>query len=309
MILNSLKSGFAQAWASKRMIAVFYLANLFFGLLLMLPLRSISSDFIGNSTMGAKLGGPLDMDFLFEFFKHNRGATPTFFGLALIVPAANWLFTLFLSGGAFASLAQGESYSAAFFWGNAAKYFGRFFRLTLWSLPVLVVLFCLQYLETGIERLIFGSDPYQNITYWGGWIRSGLRALSFLLFGMILDYARIHAVLTDEQKMRTSLVQGLRFTFQNFLQTFGLALALLIIGAVALVIYNPIANNLSAPNGMIVFVLFVLQQIYMIFRATLRLTTYASELHLYRDLATEPAPAEITSTGDLEMGGLAPATE
>jgi hypothetical protein len=115
MVLNSLKSGFAQVRANKRMVAVFYLANLFFGLLLMLPLRAILSDFIGNSQMGAKLGGPLDMDFLFDFFEHSGEAVPAFMGLVLIVPAANWLFTLFLSGGAFATFAGGEKYSAAFF--------------------------------------------------------------------------------------------------------------------------------------------------------------------------------------------------
>src|SRR5262245_26971000 len=100
MIFQNLKSGFAQAWANKRMIVVFYLANLFFGLLIMLPLRAIMKDFIGNSTMGATLGGSLDMDFLFEFFKHNSQAISAFSALILIVPISNWLFTLFLSGGA-----------------------------------------------------------------------------------------------------------------------------------------------------------------------------------------------------------------
>jgi len=307
MILHSLKSGFAQVRANKRMVAVFYLANLCFGLLLLLPLRSILKSFAGNSQMAAKLGGPLDMDFLIEFFKYTDGVVPAFMGLILIVPAANWLFTLLLSGGAFATFAGGEKYNAAFFWGNSAKYFGRFVRLTLWSLPVFAVLFCLQYLETGVQRLIFGSDPYQNLTYWGGWIKIGLRQIGFLLFAMILDYARIHAVLTDERKMRTSLLQGLKFVFGNFLYTFGLALLLLLVGAVALVIYNPIANSLAAPNALIVIMLFVWQQVYMVFRTLLRLTTYASQLDLYHQRAGEPAPAAITSTGEQPMEGLAPA--
>lgn len=305
MILNSLKTGFAQVRANKRLVVVFYLANLFFGLLLMLPLRAIVKDFIGNSQMGEKLGGPLDMDFLFEFFKHSSEVVPAFMGLVLIVPAANWFFTLFLSGGALATYAGNEKYNAAFFWGNAAKYIGRFIRLTLWSLPVFAVLFCLQFLETGVQRLIFGSDPYQNITYWGGWIKVGLRQLGILLFVMVLDYARIHAVLNDERKMRTSLLQGLKFVFGNFLYTFGLALLLLIVGATALVIYNPMANSFAAPNALIVIMLFVWQQAYMIFRTLLRLTTYASELDLYRQRAM--APAEITTTGKQPMEGLAPA--
>jgi hypothetical protein len=307
MILNSLKSGFAEVRANKRMVVVFYLANLFFGLLLLLPLRAILHNFVDNSQMGAKLGGPLDMDFLFEFFKHNGEVIPAFMGLVLIVPAANWLFTLFLSGGAFATFSSDEKYNAAFFWGNSAKYFGRFIRLTLWGLPVFAVLFCLQFLETGVQRLIFGSDPYQNISYWGGWIKIGLRQIGFLLSFMILDYARMHAVLNDERKMRTSLLQGLKFAFGNFLYTFGLAFLLLVIGGIALVIYNPIANRLAAPNALIVIMLFVWQQIYMLFRTLLRLTAYASQLDLYRQRAAEPVPAEITSLGEQPMEGFAPA--
>jgi hypothetical protein len=308
MILNSLKSGFAQVRTNKRLVVVFYLANLLFGLLLMLPLRSILAEFVGDSVMGSKLGGLLDMDFLFEFIKHKGEAASAFGGLILIVPAVYWLFTLFLSGGAFAVFASGEKYNPTMFWGSAAKYFGRFIRLALWSIPVFAILFCVQFLETGIQRLTFGSDPYQNITYWGSWIKLGLRSISILLFGLILDYARIHVVLTDERRMRTSLLQGIKFAFGNFLQTFGLALLLLIIGAVALVIYNPIADSLSAPNALIVFMLFVWQQVYMIFRTMLRLTLYSSQMQLYRQLSVAPAQA-VVEPEDMTMEGLAPATE
>ena len=308
-MLKSFQAGWQMVRANQRMIAVFYLANLFFGVLLMWPLRAMLGHYIGDSMMGEKLGGALDMDFLFEFFKHNPQVTPLFWGLVVVVPGAAWLFTLFLSGGALAVFASGQKYEAVRFWGSAGKYFGRFCRLVLWSLPLLALLFCLQYLESGAQRLLFGKDPYQNITYWGGWIKTGLRALGFMLFGMILDYARIHAVLNDEHKMLVPLQAALRFIAQNFLSTFGLALSLLVVGGLALAIYNPLADGLAAPSGLVILLLFLLQQIYMFFRATLRLTLYASQLHLYRELKSEPLPAAITSAEMNDLNGLAPATE
>jgi hypothetical protein len=60
---------------------------------------------------------------------------------------------------------------------------------------------------------------------------------------------------------------------------------------------------------MIVFMLFIWQQIYMLFRMTLRLTTYSSQLDLYRRLTTAPAPAAITLMDEHMMDGLTPATE
>jgi hypothetical protein len=75
MILSSIKTGISQTWQNKRMALIYYLANLFFGIILMLPFRSMLSKFIGTSLMGEKLAGRLDLDFLFEFIKEN----PNFF--------------------------------------------------------------------------------------------------------------------------------------------------------------------------------------------------------------------------------------
>ncbi len=310
MIFTSLKSGLAHMRVHKRMLWVYYLSNLFFAFLIAAPLRFLLDNFIGDSQMGERLGGAMDMDFLFEFIKENLSGLSAFTGLLLVVPAVYWLFNLFLSGGAFATFAQSEKYSSAFFWGNAAKYFGRFVRLSLWSIPLLVALFCVQYLETAIRLIVFGKDAYQNLTYWGGWIRTGLLGFGFVVFQMVFDYARIHTVRHDENRMRTSLWISLKFTFGNFLPTFGLALLLLIAGALVLLIYNPIANNLNAPNGLIVFLLLVWQQAYMFFRMIVRLSLYAGETHLYQNLAEQPEPAAYTQqSDDLGTQGLSLATE
>lgn len=294
MIFSSIKNGVAQVWSSKRMIFIFYAINVVFGLVLMLPVRTVLKDFAGHSLMGKALAGRLSMDFLFDFFKHNS-EVGSMFGALLIVAAVYWLLALFLSGGAFSIFVSQRDYSARQFWGDSGKYFGRFFRLALWSLPVIAVIFCLQFLETGVRRLIFGSDPYENILYWGDWIRFGLRTISLLLIGLVLDYARIHIVATDERKTRRSLVHGIKFAFENLGQTFGLAFLLFLAGALILVLYNPLADALAAPNALVVLLLFVLQQSYMVFRMTLRLTTYASEVHLYRNLNPQEQPETVAS--------------
>ncbi|MCH7755133.1 hypothetical protein IH970_08420 [candidate division KSB1 bacterium] len=303
MVFSNIKNGFTQVWKNKRLIIVFYLANLLFGLVLMLPFRAVLDNFSGKTLMGAKLAGRLDMDFLFDLLTHNQNMVSIFTGMVLVVPAVYWLFSLFLSGGAFSVLVKGEKYSAAMFWNGAATYFGRFFRIFLWSLPVLGILFCVQFIETGLERLIFGKVPYQNISYWGGWVKFSLRTLSILLFGLVLDYARIHAVLTDEKRMRVSVWQGIKFAFGNIGRTFGLTFILFLAGAVVLVIYNPISNALAAPNVLVVIALFLLQQTYMMFRMTLRLTLFASQLNLYNKLSTESEEVTVPAAAEPGLAG------
>lgn len=303
MIINSIKSGLIQVKNNKRLILVFFLANLFFGLIVMLPFRAILSDFIGSSLMGAKLGGHLDMDFLFEFFKYKSSTISAVQGLLFFSAIIYWLFNLFLSGGAFTIFGGNQKYKPSLFWAGCAEYFGRFIRIILWSLPVFAILFCLQFLETAFEKIFFGSDPYQNITFWGNWIKVGLRYLSFLLFWMVIDYARIYTVLNEERKMRIAVWQGIRFTFGNLHKTFALSFFLFLVGAIVLVIYNPIADLLSVPSSLVVLLLFLLQQFYMIFRMTLRLTLYSSQMQLFQKVQETKLLPQNDVASDLETEG------
>lgn len=303
MIFSSIKHGFSRAWSNKRMLLVFYLANLLLAFVVMWPLRAMLQSFIGHSVMGAELAGRLNWDFVFEFFNKVSSAPSVFASLALVVPVLYWLITLFLSGGALAVFAMQDKYRPGFFWGGAASFFGRFVRLTLWSIPVFSVLICLQFLWPLVERLAFGSDPYQNITYWGTWIEFGLRALAIVLFFMVFDYARIYVVLHDENKTRFALWEGLKFTFSNLGRTLSLALLLGLLGVVALVMYNPIADTLSAPSGLVIFLLFVVQQIYMLFRMLLKLAAYAGQMHLYSGITEGATEAAVKDQGETGLAG------
>ena len=309
MILSSLKHGIAQLRANQRMALVFYLANFFFGLMLLLPLRAMLSHYLGDSAMNAKLAGNLDMDFLFEFLFNNENVIATQMSMLLLVPALYWLFGLFLSGGAFSVFASEERYTPSRFWAGAATYFGRFFRLALYSLPVLAVLFCVQYLELGVQRIIWGKGAYQNIAYWGGWTRLGITALCMMLFGAIFDYARIHVVMHDERKMRVSIWEGVKFTFGNFFVAFGLAFIVFLAGAVLLALYNPLANSFSAANGFIIFLLFLLQQAYMFCRMALKLGLFASATHFYQQRAAASEQPTAVPESNLDLEGLSPALE
>jgi len=285
MIFSAAKKGVIDVWQTKRIIIVYYMASLLTGLLVAYPFSMIVGNFAGNSLMGKKLGGGIDFDFLFEFLGKNSGALSALGGLIIIAAAAFALSLLFLSGGALTVYVSGERYSPGQFWGGAAHYFGRFFRLMLWSLPLLAVFFCLQFLETLFVRLFFGSDPYQSITYWGGWVRIGLAFIGILLYYVVFDYARIHVVVSGERKMRLAILEGIKFAFRHFFSVFLLALLLFVSGLLLLAAYNLISDKLTAPSGFILLLLIAVQQLYVFFRMYLRLTLLSGQLKLYSQLA------------------------
>lgn len=305
MILSCLKSGIRRMWENKRMVVTFYAVNLLIGLLVTLPFRNVLGSFVGHSLTGEKLAGRFDMDFLFDFLTNNKGAVDAITGLIFVAAALYGLAGLFLSGGAFTVIAGEGGYSASVFWGSAARHFGRFFRLFLWSVPVFAIFYCVQFIETGIVRLVFGGDPYQNVLYWGGWVRLGLAYIGILFYTMAFDYARIYLVLHDERRTRFAMWQGTKFSFTHPFKTFGLALTVFVTGAIVLVIYNPIADLLIAPHALVVILLIIVQQLYMVFRMGLKLTLYASQVDLYNRLApvhsTLEAPPDTAATAQVVL--------
>ncbi len=266
------------------MVSLYYIANLIFSIFIVAPVYFLLNYTAGNTVAMEKMAGRFDMDFFFELLIKQSTTVSSLNSLLIIVPLVYWLFGLFLSGGAYTIFISDLKYSPLTFWAGCAKYFGRLFRLFLWSIPVFVILYCIQFIELGIERLIYGKDPYENIIWWGAWIRLGIGYISILIYYIVIDYARIDAIIYDKNKMRSSLWSGVKFSFQNFFQTFSLTFIIFLIGIAVLIIYNLIADVLHAPNALIIILLFIVQQIYIFIRMFLKLTLYSSQGKLYKNI-------------------------
>lgn len=286
MIIVSLFSGLKRVWGAKRMLLPFYLANLICGLLIVLPLGFVLDDFAGKSTMRARLGDSMDYNFLFEFLHYADSGVASVRGMILAVPLAYWLIALFLSAGALAVFAGRGKYVPSSFWGGAAAYYGRFIRLTLMAIPLLIALFCLRYLVNLVQLIFFGGDPSGYIIYWGAWAKMALGFLGLILFGLIIDYARIHMVLTDNRQTRKSLWRGARFAAINLKNTLGLAFLLFASGWLIILVYYLASHLFSSTGWLVLIALLIWQQLYIFCKMALRLTAYSSQMELYRRVST-----------------------
>ncbi len=292
MIFNSIIHGFKQTLRMKRMIGIFYLTNLPLGLLVMIPFRNMLNDFAGNSLMGESLTGGINWDFIFEFFTNNSGGIKMLGGLIAVAALIYWLAGLFISGGALSLYMKNEGWNGSTFWGDSAKYFGRFFRLWLWSIPVFIVLYGIQFLETGFVRVVFGSDPYENVKFWGNAVRVGLGYLGIIFYYVIFDYARMYVVETDTRRMRIALKKSVLFAVKNLWKVFGLALVFFVIGILFLLIYRVKASFLSSPNVFVIFLLIIVQQVYILLKSAMKLMLYSGQVNLYQKYFPKEIPIE-----------------
>ena len=284
MVLKSLSSGFITTFNHKRMVFVFYLANLIAGLIIMIPFRSLVSSLVGYSLMGQELSGGINMDFVLELLIKSSDAFDSATGLILLFPFLYWLCNLFFSGGAYGSLINDMGEGTYKFWGYSARYFARFFRLFLWSIPLFLVLYLSQYIVTGLKLIIWGSDPYQYIDYWITRIRFGWVYIAIIIFFLMFDYARIILITNDERRTRRAHWQGIRFTFRHPLKTYTLSCLIFLLGQAFFFTYITIAPLFSTANTFIVLLLLLIQQLYIFARMALRITLYSSQVHLFRTI-------------------------
>ncbi len=285
MVFAFLRIGLKQTWRYRKIWLFFYLLNLLCGILITLPWRTTLHDFLEHSLMNDSLGGPLDWHPIIELFLGNPALNATlvtiFFVTVILYIGGN----IFLSGGSFYSFIHQSHYGSTSFWGHCGHFWGRFFRLSIWTVLVFIILFATtSAFVSGLVRLFWGSDPYESVLYWSNWIKIIIGYIVIVLSYLFYDYARIYIVQTDERKTRSALFNSIKFVFANLRRTFTLIFAIWFIGTGALFIYNPIADRLGHSDTITIVALFIFQQLFMLFRAGLKTTLFAGEVSLFNTL-------------------------
>jgi hypothetical protein len=303
-VWKSLRFGLRKAASRKRVVLFLFIANLLAGLLFAIPLRNLLMGFAGHSLAGKELVHGVRFDFLFELGAANPDAAGMLSSLLFLGGAVSWLLSLFLSGGALTTLAADGPYQAADFWGASGRLFGRFIRLALWSLLLLAALSLLPLIGKALQRLLYGSDPYENVIVGGAFVLAGLILTALFFFRVCFDYARIDAVVNDERKMRRSLWRAVRFAIGKFFPTVGVALVMALASGLLLLIYLPLSTLVDGSTEGLVMTGVAAQQLFLTGRVTLRLIRYGSEIALYRNLRTSP-PAPVPPPPMTDGVGLA----
>lgn len=292
MVIGALKEGVRGLRGQGRMAATFFAANLALALLTAWPMSNLLDSFAGHRLQGAGLAEGIDFNFVVELLQYEHQAVASILSLALPAAGGAVLLSLFLSGGALSIFAAHRSFSAQAFWGASARHFAPVLRLFLWCLlPPVVVLVLLAALSAAVGLLTSG-DAYQSTWYWVLVAEASLAALALMLTSLFFDYGRLWIVLNGDRRARRALVEGIRFTLGRLPQTVGLGVALLLMGIAGAGLFKLVVDRLDAPRIAAVWGLILLQQIYILWRTTLRLTRYGAELALFRQLGCEQNACE-----------------
>jgi hypothetical protein len=288
--LKYYMQGIKEASQQSKMIALLWFMNFLFGWVLYRLFSNLISGFLGNSVITNDLLKEFDYRVVIELIIHEPGRLQTILSVASILIIFYFLVSIFLDGGIlfrllrYRSFVQGIGERASFasdFFHGAGKFFGRFFRLYIYSLIFWIVFVIILMLTWSIISALTNES---SMEVYGFYIFLGVVIFGFFLFAlirMIMDYARIKIAVEDNPQVFKSLFSGLSFVFKNFGKTL-LLYYLMILTAVLCFGIFWILNWLIPSRALItILIVFVIQQLFIASRGWLRIAVLSGQSALY----------------------------
>ena len=235
-----------------------------------------------NGTFIRTLGG-----FLYDFFfrwQINKASTSLLFLLSLLYVCIN----SFLAGAFIAVYSKEYPFSFTEFLSEGARYFGKFFRITLVALLVYFLFFSLivDWMNSSIARWT-QAEASETVPYAYYMTRNVVVLFFFSFLSMIFDYARVRMVVDDRTSSLAATAAGTKFAVTNARFTYGLYLLLCFLGFVLIALYAIIEKVTPQESYWPLLFLFVLQQCYMLARFGLKAAFYACQTGMYQTISFE----------------------
>jgi len=281
IVFRSLSLGWKKLRRNLWLVGIVYLISFLLFLLIALPLLGVFKGALAGSEVAAKASLALDPNSLLpallphsDLFKAAFSLPFVLFGGLLFL-----LLSLFFAGGAISVFVKEEKGDICQFFAGGGRYFLRFLRLFLFSLIFLGVILFLRGSGNKLISRIFLDSPNEPLVFYSK-LALNLVILFLLLFvDMVFDYAKIGMVVGEKKGAFRSTLSALSFSFRNFSASFSLYLLLFLVGGA--VTYGVHLLGWRVLHQSAPLLLFLVYQLYFLFRVALTLAFYSSECSLY----------------------------
>jgi hypothetical protein len=261
--------------------------NILFSLVLTIPIFSILQDNLAHSLWSSKLALQVDYFWLLQFENTNKNLIDKLPILLLSIIGINLFAQKLYQGGMISVFNNPKKNHVSDFFYNGVKYWYRFVKISVIAISLLALIFTIDaQIDGWIEYLI--KDL--NSVFLDLIIRS-LRYLILLFFigtvSIISEYTQVYIAINDSPKIRHALREILVFIKNKFVLVFSTYLIVSIIGALGAIVYNIVAIYIPRSPFYYLILTFILQQMLIIFRLTITMFMYATEVYLYKDQNAE----------------------
>ena len=264
-IIKAYKSGLKATINSLQLITIGYLFLLIPALLIAIAYWSSFKSAIGNFIAPGNLLNGFDYTAYTELmrFEGERISAATSQAFLLVI---FYIFVgLFISGGIIFSLNNKNSKSSLLsVLTGGSRFFWRFLKLNFYSLIIHLIIMAIIYLPfTFLVISSFEGAATEKSTFFL-FLPFGIFHLIVMLYLFTINnYAKFALVHNNSQKVLSSLWTAAKFVTLKFFNTYNLALLLLIVPIIFLLGYMKISGVLEMNSGLMILIVFLVQQIYV----------------------------------------------
>jgi len=289
-VFRSYGKGIKEAILQPKMVSILWFVNFIFGVIIFYLFQQKFSEVISSSLMADKILKKLDYNFVFEFLVYNGQFIKTIFFLAFVLMLIYFLISIFLYGGILNSLVQSHrSYEerrdngrfAPIFFQGAGRYFGRFFRLAIYSLILWFVVLIFYFGLTRLVRALTAKGTKEQLAFYLFIAEVVIGLFLVYLIKMILDYTRIKIVTEDSRYVFRSMFQSIGFVFRNFGKALGIYYLLVLTGIILIGIYWLLRQVIPDYSFILLLITFIIYQIFIASRGWLKIAFQAAQLSFY----------------------------
>ncbi len=304
-IFNSYFSGLKSASRLKKMITLIYGITILLSLALATPFHATLSSQAGNTMALHSLLKHFDYTTYTDFMRVYGKAITPFLGSAFWLSAFYLLFTIFFAGGVLNILnGEEQKFTIKNFLDGCGKFFFRFFRLAIYIILILILITAIVFMPVGmIVASAYQTVQSEATLFYIILTGSIIYAFFFILVLMISDYAKIILFKEDSKKSFRSVWSSTKFVFKHFFGTYFLYLLLLTAPILFLIIYFLLDNSIGMVSGFTIFIMFLIQQVFIWLRIFVKIWFLRSEVKFY-ELNFKAKEIVIDSSTEINPEGL-----
>jgi len=282
-IWNIFTRGLSDSLKHYRLIIYLWTGNLLFALSAVLPLYAFVQSNFGHSLVTDNMLEKFSLYWLSDIVLMLKDYQPLVWWPMIIAGLLFLLLQIYFNGAVLGSLNSWlEEDSLSGFFGSGGRFFGKFFRLFLLTLPLYLI--ALLVLPALID-IIFSAYVDNAVNEWPGYyvffLKIFFMVIVFTWVNMLADYAKIVLVQDEKIGVFKALSEAARFLIKRFFVAWGLYWLLVVFFLLISVIYMETENLIRADSVLLILGVFILQQLYILSRFWVKVQFYSDQMEFY----------------------------
>jgi hypothetical protein len=272
-----------------KMVFILWLVNFLFASILYFLISGFLSDALSWSAKAETLMKKGDFSVIQDILVHHSGELGTILSVGIILFFFYSLAGIFLRGGILFSLSiflgsesneKKERFASLFFQG-AGRFFGRFFRLMIYSLIIWVGFFLINLFFHLFAGLLTNQGNNEKMVFVMFWARLAVFVFFYFFVLMVMDYARIKIVLENSRKVFRDMFWSLGFVLKKLGRTLALYYILVVTGILMAVFYWLIDVLIPTQTVVMVILAFLWGQIFIFARSWLSVAFQSAQMRFF----------------------------